>query len=818
MHAQAKPLPRATRRVRVWLVVALSLGVALLAPANASANWSSTESLMPSGWTSTSPVQVAYDRDGNGVAVFTRYVSGFDYELYIRERPAAGGPWGPPQLVGGADVNSYMHDLDVAMNDDGDLVVAFRSGGTHALYRPAGGSWGALQTWSSPGSAFPNGGCPQAPSVAIGDDGTAAVAWSPINSCNGVVTRWRVVAAAYSPGSGWENTAQVFDASPEDVHSYPGVGVENDGRVVVAFSARVSTSPSFVERAYTVERAPDGTWGTPEERFWPGATLEAPAVASRGSTTVVAWIATSGTYAAVHEGSTWSGATPLPYFGQPANESPAVAVGAAGKVYASAAILGGSGFQVRLASRPAGGSWSDEPSFTAAPANSRGPALAANQQGDVVLAWEEFDGGLRYGRVALNLDGVGWPSVGTQVSNVGSSNTAYARVAIDRFGHAIAVVSPISSGFATRGDHIIEQRVPVTADAGNPPSITPASPSAGDTITCDPGTFTGTAPIRYSYSWTRDGDAIAGETGDTYVVRASDALSSITCSVEARNEGGTASADAAAVTVAAADADGDGVNDDIQTAPGSFSDGTTFGSITATNGLSVLIVDADPEGVRITVTGTGTAKATFSVCGFATLKLGAGSDVIVTCGSVEVEVVSGSAQVELGGGLTVVTIPAGVTAKITQIGSGYSVENLGGGAVTLTVDGVTSTIVAGATSSVQAWDFVGLAQPVDAAPTLNAVKAGQSVPLKWRLLDASGAPVTNLGSASVRVAALACAAGAAVDQVEEVAPGASTLQNLGDGYYQLNWKTEKSYGGSCRTMKLDVGDGVTHDALFKFSK
>jgi hypothetical protein len=52
---------------------------------------------------------------------------------------------------------------------------------------------------------------------------------------------------------------------------------------------------------------------------------------------------------------------------------------------------------------------------------------------------------------------------------------------------------------------------------------------------------------------------------------------------------------------------------------------------------------------------------------------------------------------------------------------------------------------------------------------------------------------------------------------EEFAAGGSGLQNLGGGYYQLNWKTPKSYAGSCKTLKLELGVGQEHIALFQFN-
>jgi CSLREA domain-containing protein len=114
--------------------------------------------------------------------------------------------------------------------------------------------------------------------------------------------------------------------------------------------------------------------------------------------------------------------------------------------------------------------------------------------------------------------------------------------------------------------------------------------------------------------------------------------------------------------------------------------------------------------------------------------------------------------------------------------------------------------------------FTGFASPVNDAPTLNIARAGQTIPLKWHLADASGHPITDLESVTVTVTGLACPTGTAADAVEEYAAGTSGLQNLGDGYYQYNWATPKGYARSCKTMRLDHGDGVAHTALFQFTR
>ena len=116
------------------------------------------------------------------------------------------------------------------------------------------------------------------------------------------------------------------------------------------------------------------------------------------------------------------------------------------------------------------------------------------------------------------------------------------------------------------------------------------------------------------------------------------------------------------------------------------------------------------------------------------------------------------------------------------------------------------------------YNFAGFTSPVNNLPTLNTTRAGQSIPLKWRLTDANGAPITDLSSVQVSVVSLSCSFETTPDAVEEYTSGSSGLQNLGDGYYQFNWNTSKSYAGSCKTLQLDLGEGSYRTANFQFTK
>ena len=173
--------------------------------------------------------------------------------------------------------------------------------------------------------------------------------------------------------------------------------------------------------------------------------------------------------------------------------------------------------------------------------------------------------------------------------------------------------------------------------------------------------------------------------------------------------------------------------------------------------------------------------------------------------------------------------PVAVTASVGDSLSGPKTTTASG-AVDTSVLGtftteVTGEDVAGNTKkelcgySVQA-NFTGWSAPINNPNYLNKMKAGQAVPFKWRLTDANGEGITTLAPSDVRtsVQGIGCLGSAPIDGVEEFAPGSSGLQNLGDGYYQLNWKSQSVYAGSCRNVTLDITGAGSRSAYFTFTK
>jgi len=110
--------------------------------------------------------------------------------------------------------------------------------------------------------------------------------------------------------------------------------------------------------------------------------------------------------------------------------------------------------------------------------------------------------------------------------------------------------------------------------------------------------------------------------------------------------------------------------------------------------------------------------------------------------------------------------------------------------------------------------FTGFFQPVDNSPTLNSVKAGSAVPVKFGLGGNQGMGIFQSNPAS---GVIACGATDG-DAIEETyTAGSSSLQyDPGSNQYIYVWKTEKSWVGQCRILQVRLKDGTSKTALFKF--
>jgi hypothetical protein len=115
--------------------------------------------------------------------------------------------------------------------------------------------------------------------------------------------------------------------------------------------------------------------------------------------------------------------------------------------------------------------------------------------------------------------------------------------------------------------------------------------------------------------------------------------------------------------------------------------------------------------------------------------------------------------------------------------------------------------------------FAPIDMPSDGVTVWNTANAGQAIPVKWQI-TIGGVAVSDPGSfQGVFSYSVSCSTGAGSIEtaIEEYATGNSTLTYNGDGNWQYNWKTAKSYAKTCRVMFVKFNDGTNSPlAYFKF--
>jgi hypothetical protein len=116
--------------------------------------------------------------------------------------------------------------------------------------------------------------------------------------------------------------------------------------------------------------------------------------------------------------------------------------------------------------------------------------------------------------------------------------------------------------------------------------------------------------------------------------------------------------------------------------------------------------------------------------------------------------------------------------------------------------------------------FAGFFAPVVNPPTLNVVKAGSGVPVRFGLGGNYGLAIFAAGYPQVQ--AVACEPKAATHTIaakDTLRLSSSALSyDQKTGRYTYAWATAKNWANSCRRLDLKLSDGSIHSALFKLTK
>ena len=117
-----------------------------------------------------------------------------------------------------------------------------------------------------------------------------------------------------------------------------------------------------------------------------------------------------------------------------------------------------------------------------------------------------------------------------------------------------------------------------------------------------------------------------------------------------------------------------------------------------------------------------------------------------------------------------------------------------------------------------AYTFSGFYSPVDNSPTLNLVKAGSAVPVKFSLGGNQGLSIFAPGYPASQ--SVQCDTSAPLSAIEETVTsgGSSLTYDPSSDLYTYVWKTDKNWANTCRRLVVTFNDGTVKAADFSFAK
>ncbi len=158
----------------------------------------------------------------------------------------------------------------------------------------------------------------------------------------------------------------------------------------------------------------------------------------------------------------------------------------------------------------------------------------------------------------------------------------------------------------------------------------------------------------------------------------------------------------------------------------------------------------------------------------------------------------------------------GVVSGNTCTGPSHTYPTFGSYTVTIRVKDKDGGTGSNATTHIVIFNWAGFFRPVVNLPTLNVVKAGSAVPVKFSLGGNKGLIIFAAGYP--QSSKIACNSGIPQNDIEQtITAGWSRLTyDPRTKQYNYVWKTDKAWKGTCRQLVIKLLDGTIHLANFKF--
>jgi hypothetical protein len=118
------------------------------------------------------------------------------------------------------------------------------------------------------------------------------------------------------------------------------------------------------------------------------------------------------------------------------------------------------------------------------------------------------------------------------------------------------------------------------------------------------------------------------------------------------------------------------------------------------------------------------------------------------------------------------------------------------------------------------YNWTGFFQPINNTPTVNTVQAGSGVPVKFSLSGYQGLAIFSIGWPKLVPVSCATLSLETTDPIETTTTAGNSSLNydIASDQYIYVWKTQKPWAGTCGRLDVQLVDGTTHSAWFKFKK
>ena len=396
------------------------------------APWSAPARLDNTGQAHQTNPSIAVDPAGNAYAVWSDDRHPNQRDILFASRPVDGA-WSASTRVNDDTLGGYQELAAIVVDGASTAYVVWENRSLRKIYsahRFTNNVWSPAETVSDAFAYAP-------PTIAVSGAGNVYVAWS--SYVNSLYDEKVVDFATRSNSGTWSTTTLAGNAFSSSV----AIAAHRSGTVAVIWNDRLKGS------SYVKQRSETGQWNARtiidpvDGGNQAGPAIEVDAV---GNAYAVWQDSRHGSwdiyYAFRPTGDRWGDNLPVsdgPGFTDQVN--PAVAMDAAGTLYAVWEDNRNGNWDIRFAYRPAGGSWSNSVRLNDddGVANQRNPVIATNSAGYVIILWQDKrEGSWDIYSVLRSSSGFWSPNLRVD-DDPGHSDQIEPSVALDAAGSAYAV-------------------------------------------------------------------------------------------------------------------------------------------------------------------------------------------------------------------------------------------------------------------------------------------------------------------------------------------------------------------------------------------